>query len=105
MTAYAVFVLLAGMIAGWALRRATIAVLRDRHPAEFARLGEPTGKQLLSHMPRHREMHLALFRFVWGFEFRAFPDALVRALAWATVLADLAMIAGALLLFFFAART
>ena len=98
-TGYALFVLLAGMGAGWALRRALLALLRKRHPEEFARLGRPTGKQLESHLPRHREMHLGLWRFLWNGDHRRVDDAQVARLVWGIRAADLVLALGAVALF------
>lgn len=99
MTGYAVIALLAGMAAGWALRRMLLKVLRASHPDDFARIGRPTDKQLLSHRPRDREMHLSAWRYTWGGEFRRSGDRRVRALGWSILAADAVMVAGTIGLF------
>lgn len=104
MTGPAIVILLLGMGGSWLARRILVRVLRKRHPETFARLGEPTHKTMQSVLPRHNEMHLRLWGFLWGFGFLALRDAAVNALAIAAIACEAALVGGTVLLFASALR-
>jgi len=97
-TGVAVVILLAGMAGGWIFRRLLLGRLRDRHPSEFAELGQPSDKQLDSILPKYREQQIQFWKYLW--EGRAFRlnDRLACGLAVAALVSDVALAAGLLML-------
>lgn len=98
MTGIAVMTLLAGMAGSWIFRRLLLRTLRDRHPREFAELGQPSDKQLDSILPKYREQQLQFWKYLW--EGRAFRlnDRLAAGLAVAALVSDVALGVGLLML-------
>jgi hypothetical protein len=93
-TGIAVMTLLAGMAGGWIFRRLLLRLLRDRHPREFAELGQPSDKQLDSILPKYREQQIQFWKYLW--EGRAFRlnDRLASGLAVAALVSDVILAAG-----------
>lgn len=100
----AVAIILVAMGCGWLLRALLVRTLRDRHPAEFATLGRPSSRSLGSMLPRHREMQLQFWKYLWGKEIFLLRDSLVSGLASAARIADVALVAGAIMLIWSAAQ-
>jgi len=102
--AVAVLGLLAAMAGGWAFRTFLLRTLRTRHPQEFAALGSPSRRQLASLLPKHQELHLKFWKYLW--EGRAFRvnDRLVSGLASAALIADVALAGSVVLLFWSAGK-
>lgn len=98
MTGIAVMTLLAGMAGGWIFRRLLLRRLRDRHPLEFAELGQPSDKQLDSILPKYREQQIQFWKYLW--EGRAFllNDRPASVLAVAALVSDVALAAGLVML-------
>lgn len=83
--------LFAAMAGSWLFRFLLLRVLRARHPSVFAALGEPSSRQLESMLPRHHEMHLGFWRYLWGRQAFRLGDAFVSALAAAILLSDVVL--------------
>ena len=98
MIGIAVIALLAGLAGGWLFRRLLLRTLRDRHPREFAELGQPSSKQLDSLLPRHHEQQIQFWKYLW--EGRAFRlnDRLASGLAVAALVSDAALACGLVML-------
>ena len=103
-TGVAVVTILAGMAGGWLFRHLLLGALRNRHPREFAELGQPSNKQLASILPRHREQQIRFWKYLW--EGRAFRlnDGLASGIAVAALASDVALAAGLLLLLWSAGK-
>ncbi len=86
-----VLVLFSAMAGSWLFRFLLVRALQRRHPADFAAIGEPTSRQLESLLPRHQEMHLRLWKYLWSGRAFLLGDGLVSLLAAATLLSDLAV--------------
>jgi len=99
-----VLILFAAMAGSWLFRFALLRALRVRHPVEFAALGEPSSRQLESMLPRHQEMHLRFWKYLWGGSILLLGDRLVSALAMAARLSDVILAASAVALFWFAEK-
>lgn len=91
------------MAGSWLFRFLLIRALRFRHPAEFALVGEPTSRQLESLLPRHQEMHLQFWKYLWSGRPFLLGDWLVSTLTAATLLSDLALAGSVAALFWLAA--
>jgi hypothetical protein len=91
-------ILMAGMAGGWLFRRLLLRRLRDRHPREFAELGQPADKQLDSILPKYREQQIQFWKYLW--EGRAFRlnDRAASAFAVAALASDVALGAGLVML-------
>lgn len=94
-----ILVLLTALSGSWLFRFLLVGALRRRHPQAFAALGEPSTRQLESMLPRHQEMHLRLWRFLWEGKVFLLRDWLTSSLAAATLLADLILVGSAAVLF------
>lgn len=94
MTGVAIVTILLAMGSAWLFRNLLLRVLRDRHPDEFAALGQPTSQQLASLSPRLQELHIQFWRYLWGGKVFQVKDKLVTGLATAALLADVALIIG-----------
>jgi hypothetical protein len=103
-TGIAVVILMAGMAGGWLFRRLLLRTLRDRHPREFAELGQPSDKQLDSILPKYREQQIRFWKYLW--EGRAFRlnDRLLSGLAVAALVSDVALAAGLLMILWSAGK-
>lgn len=97
-------IILASMGGGWLLRTILLKTLRNRYPAEFARLGNPSTRELGSLLPRYREMQLQFWKYLWGGEIFAMKDKLLSGLAAAALASDVALGIGVVLLFWSAGR-
>ncbi len=98
MAGIAVVIILVAMASSWLLRGLLLKMLRNRHPEEFADLGFPSNRQLASFYPQYREMQIRFWRYLWGGKIFRVNDNLLSSLAWAALIADIALVAGALLL-------
>jgi hypothetical protein len=98
MTGVAVAILLLAMISSWMLRGLILRLLRSRYPGEFAELGYPSNRQLASFYPQYREMQIRFWKYLWGGKVFRVNDKLVTNLAWAALIADVALAVGAILL-------
>ncbi|MDP2108876.1 MAG: hypothetical protein Q8J67_07495 [Rhodocyclaceae bacterium] len=94
MTGIAIVIILLAMGSGWLFRHLLLRVLRERHPDEFAALGQPTSQQLASLSPKLQELHLRFWKYLWGGKVFQIRDRLVTGLAAAALLADAALIVG-----------
>lgn len=94
MTGAAIVIILLAMGGGWLFRNLLLRVLRERHPDEFAALGQPTSQQLASLSPKLQELHLQFWRYLWGGKVFQVKDRLVASLAAGALLADVALIIG-----------
>lgn len=99
-----VLILFAAMAGSWLFRFALLRALRVRHPVEFAALGEPSSRQLESMLPRHQEMHLRFWKYLWGGSIFLLGDRLVSGLAMAARLSDVILAVSAVALFWLAAK-
>lgn len=104
MAAAAILVLLGAMGCGWVFRRLLLGSLRSRHPGEFAALGQPSSRQLASLLPRHQELHLRFWKYVWGGKAFLLHDRRVSSLAGAALISDVAVAGGFIALLWFAAN-
>jgi hypothetical protein len=98
MTGVVVIILLLAMISSWTLRGLLLRLLRSRHPGEFTDLGYPTNRQLASFYPQYREIQIRFWKYLWGRQVFRINDKLVTNLAWAALMADVALAIGAILL-------
>jgi hypothetical protein len=98
MTGVAVVIILLAMASSWLLRGLLLRLLRNRHPGEFAELGNPSNRQLASFYPQYREMQIRFWKYLWGGKIFRVNDKLVTNLAWAALIADAALAVGAILL-------
>lgn len=89
---------LAGMAGSWMFRRLLLRRLRDRHPSEFAELGQPSDKQLDSILPKYREQQIQFWRYLWEGRALRLNDKPASVLAVAALVSDVALAAGLLLL-------
>lgn len=100
----AVLIFFAAMAGSWLFRFVLLRVLRVRHPVEFAALGEPSSRQLESMLPRHQEMHLRFWKYLWGRSIFLLGDRLVSGLTMATRVSDVILALSAVALFWSAAK-
>ena len=91
-------IILTAMAGSWLFRGLLLRALRIRHPGEFAELGQPTYQQLVSLFPRFREMQLRFWKHLWGGSLFLLRDRRISVLAWAAILADVALAVGVVLL-------
>lgn len=99
-----VLLFFAAMAGSWLFRFALLRTLRLRHPAEFAALGAPSSRQLESMLPRHQEMHLRFWKYLWGGKAFLLGDRLVSGLALTALLSDVVLGGSAVALVWFAGR-
>ena len=105
MTGIAIVTILLAMGSGWLFRNLLLRVLQEKHPEEFAALGQPTSKQLASLSPKLQELHLQFWRYLWGGKVFQVKDRLVAGLAVGALLADAALIVGVAIFLWFAGAT
>ena len=103
-TGVAIFIILAGMGCGWAVRQFLITRMRSRHHGEFEALGSPSGRILSSGSPKHSEQHVRFWKYLWGGKFFLLNDGRVSILAAAALVSDAALVAGVVLLFWSVGR-
>ncbi|MDP2171119.1 MAG: hypothetical protein Q8J96_11925 [Rhodocyclaceae bacterium] len=101
MSGIAIVIILLSMGSGWLFRKLLLRVLQEKHPEEFAALGQPTSKQLDSLSPRLQELHLKFWRYLWGGKVFQVKDRLVASLAVGALLADAALIIGVAIFLWF----
>jgi hypothetical protein len=94
----AVLVILMAMACSWMCRGLLLRTLRDRHPDQFAELGQPTNRHLGSFLPRHQEMQIRFWKYLWGGEVSLTGDKLASALSWILRVSDVSLAAGVLAL-------
>lgn len=94
MTGIAIVTILLAMGCGWLCRNLLLRVLRERHPEEFAALGQPTSRQLASLSPKLHELHLRFWKYLWGGRVFQVRDGLVALLALGALFADVVLIVG-----------
>lgn len=87
----AIIVLVAAMGASWLARRLLLRRLERNYPQEFAELGSPSTKKLTSMHPRHHDMQISFWRFLWRGEAFRLGNVVMSALASIAVIADVAM--------------
>lgn len=97
-TGMSVLLILAAMGGGWLSRRLLLGLLRARHPGEFDELGNPSTRQLGSVLPRHQEVQLRFWKYLWGGQVFRLGDGHASALAVAALLCDAALAVGMALL-------
>ena len=96
--------LLGAMAGSWLFRVLLLRVLRLEHPEEFVALGQPSNRQMTSLLPKHQDLHVALWRFLWGGRAFRIGDPRVADLAWAALASDVVLLGSTLLLFWVAAH-
>jgi len=94
----AVLVMVVSLGAGWAFRMLLLKRLRTKYPQEFAALGEPNRRHLNSLLPRHHEVQLGFWKYLWGESAFQLKDPTVSALTWSARVSDVALTAGLLVL-------
>jgi hypothetical protein len=94
--------ILLAMGSGWLFRSLLLRVLRERHPDEFAALGQPTSQQLASISPKLHELHIRFWKYLWGGRVFQVKDSLISLLAVGALLADAALIVGVVIFLWFA---
>ena len=102
MNGLAVLILLVAMAGSWLSRALLLRALRLRHPEEFAALGQPSGRQLESILPRHQNLNLQLWKYLWGKKVLLLDDRHVPKLAWIARFSDTALAASMVALFWVA---
>ena len=73
--------------------------LRGRHPGVFESLGRPSDRQLQSLLPKNTETQLRFWKFLWNGRGFVLDDRYLAALAGGVLVADVALVASAALLF------
>jgi hypothetical protein len=103
MTGMAIVIILLAMGSSWLFRNLLLRVLQEKHPDEFAALGQPTSQQLASLSPRLQELHIQFWKYLWGGKVFQVKDRLVAGLAIGALFADAALIVGVAIFLWFAA--
>ena len=103
MAAVGVLILLVAMGTSWAVRGLLLRTLRERHPLVFAELGHPSPRNLASVLPRHGDLQVKFWRYLWGGKVFLIQDRQASMLASVALLADVGMAIGAALLLWSAA--
>ena len=98
MAAVGVLILLGGMGTSWMARGLLLRTLRDRHPLVFAELGHPSQRNLASILPRHGDLQVQFWKYLWSSKVFRTQDYQVSILAAIALLSDVALVAGAGLL-------
>lgn len=104
MAGVAVVIILAAMAGSWLSRGLLLRVLRSRHAHVFAELGQPSTRQLASVHPRHGNLQILFWTYLWSGRVFGIGDRLVSALALVALLADAALAAGVVALLWSAGR-
>lgn len=94
----AFLILLVAMLGSWLFRAFLLKSLRIKHPSEFAALGYPSSRKLASLLPRHQEMHLKFWNFLWGGKFLQLKDRRISRIAFLALISDVAMAVSVLVL-------
>ena len=98
MAAVGVLILLGAMGASWMARSLLLRTLRDRHPLVFAELGHPSQRNLTSILPRHGDLQLKFWKYLWSRKLFRIRDRQASILAAIALLADVALVVGSGLL-------
>ena len=98
-TGAAVLVLLAAMAGSWIFRSLLLGMLRTRHPEEFAQLGHPSRRQLDSLSPRHGDLQVRFWTYLWGGKVFRIGDRRVAVVALAALISDIALVGSVAALF------
>jgi hypothetical protein len=101
--AVGVLILLTGMGAGWLARGLLLRTLRDRHPEVFAELGHPSARNLASVLPRHGDLQVKFWRYLWNGKVFLIQDRTASMLALIALFADAGLAIGTALLLWSAA--
>ncbi|MFH1870731.1 MAG: hypothetical protein ABIK82_23020 [Pseudomonadota bacterium] len=102
MTGIPIVTILLALGSGWLFRNLLLRVLRERHPEEFAALGQPTSQQLASLSPKLQELHIQFWKYLWGGRIFQVKDSLISILAMGALLADAALVVGVVIFLWFA---
>lgn len=105
MAGLAVLTILIAMGCGWLFRRLLLKALQQRHPHEFESLGHPDSRQLASLSPRHKELQIRFWKYLWEGKVFRLEDSQVSRLAWAALIADVVLAAGVAALLWLAVTT
>jgi hypothetical protein len=103
-TGVAVLIILVAMAGGWAARQLLLRRMRARHQREFDALGSPSSRELSSMLPKHNELQVRFWKYLWGGKFLVLDDRRVSILAGAALISDAALVAGVALLFWSVGR-
>ena len=103
MAAIGVLILLTAMGASWVARGLLLRTLRERHPHVFAELGQPSPRKLTSVLPRHGNLKVEFWKFLWGGKVFLIRDRQASMLASIALLADVGLAIWAALLLWSAA--
>lgn len=103
MAGVAVLTLLAAMGTSWVVRGLLLRTLQERHPGVFAELGQPSQRNLASVLPRHGDLQVKFWRYLWGGKVFLIRDRQTSMLASIALLADVGLAIGAALLLWSAA--
>jgi hypothetical protein len=98
----AILFLLAAMASGWLFRLLLLRVLRNRYPQEFAELGQPSSRQLVSLSPRLHELHIKFWKYLWGGKVFLINDKRLSNLARVALISDIAAAGSVAVLFWLA---
>lgn len=91
--------IIAALGLAWVFRVLLISVLRVKHPDQFAALGSPTPRQLSSLLPKHQNLYLAIWKYIWGGQAFRLKSPLVSALSVASLASDIVLVGSVALLF------
>lgn len=99
-----VLTVLLAMGGSWLSRVMLLRRLRLRHPEEFAALGQPSRRQLESLLPRHQDLNLQFWKYLWGEKVLLLGDKQVFNLAWLARLSDTTLVASVVAFFWSAGQ-
>jgi hypothetical protein len=103
-TAVAAVIILVAMAGGYVFRGLLLKTLRNKHAHVFAELGRPSNRELASILPRHGDVQIRFWKYLWGQRILLIDDKLVSRLAVAARVADVGLMAGMVLLLWCAAK-
>jgi len=98
MAAIAVMTILAAMAGSWLFRGLLLRALRMRHPDVFSELGRPSTLHLTSIHPRHGDMQIGFWKYLWGGSVFSRKDKRVSSLAVLAMACDVGLVLGVLVL-------
>jgi hypothetical protein len=94
MAGIAVMTILAAMAGNWLFRGLLLRELQTRHPDVFSELGRPSAPHLASIHPRHAEMQIRFWKYLWGGSVFSRRDKRISCLAVLAMLADVGLAVG-----------
>lgn len=97
-----ILMIVVAMGCGWLFRTLLLRTLRVRHPDEFAALGYPSNRQMTSLLPKHQDLHLKFWHYLWGGKVFRVDDKRVTRLGWLALSSDI-VLAGSVLALFWSA--